>query len=56
MAKVMTKTLIFKSDVIRNVDGRYTKDLRLYVPRKPHYEAIIIKPCNSIHTFSEVSH
>jgi uncharacterized membrane protein (UPF0127 family) len=54
MAKVMTKTLIFKSDVIKNVlmADTFIERFKGYMfRRKPHYEAIIIKPCNSIHTF-----
>lgn len=54
MGKVMTKTLIFKSDVIKNVlmADTFIERFKGYMfRRKPHYEAIIIKPCNSIHTF-----
>ena len=51
----MTKTLIFKSDVIKKcVDAdTFIERFKGYMfRRKPHYEAIIIKPCNSIHIFS----
>lgn len=54
MDKVMTKTLIYKSDVIKNVllADTFIERFKGYMfRRKPHYEAIIIKPCNSIHTF-----
>ncbi|MFT5872932.1 MAG: uncharacterized membrane protein (UPF0127 family) [Clostridium sp.] len=51
----MTKVLKYKGKIIINVfiADSYTKRLLGYMFRKnPHHDAILLKPCNSIHTFS----
>lgn len=50
----MIKVLKHKDEMIVNVfiADSYAKRLLGYMFRKkPHYEAILLKPCNSIHTF-----
>jgi len=51
----MVKVLKYKDETIINVfiADSYTKRLFGYMFRKkPHHDAIMLKPCNSIHTFS----
>jgi uncharacterized membrane protein (UPF0127 family) len=50
----MINVLKYNGETIINVfiADSYTKRLLGYMFRKkPHYEAILLKPCNSIHTF-----
>ena len=50
----MVKNLVYNLEIIAEVfiADSFTKRFLGYMFRKkPHYEAILIKPCNSIHTF-----
>lgn len=50
----MVKTLVYESQVITEmyIADSFIKRLLGYMFRnEPHHEAILIKPCNSIHTF-----
>jgi len=50
----MIKVLIYKGETIAHVfiADSFTKRLFGYMFRKrPHHDAIMLKPCNSIHTF-----
>lgn len=50
----MVKTIVYESEPIAEIfiADSFTKRLLGFMFReKPHYEAILIKPCNSIHTF-----
>ncbi|HOJ10214.1 MAG TPA: DUF192 domain-containing protein [Clostridiales bacterium] len=50
----MVEILKYNSKVIKNVliADTFIERFKGYMfLREPHYEAIIIKPCNSIHTF-----
>ena len=49
----ITKTLMFQSETIKDVllADTFAGRFKGYMFRKkPHYKAIIIEPCNSIHT------
>ncbi|WP_291632494.1 DUF192 domain-containing protein [Clostridium sp.] len=51
----MIKVLRYRDEAIIDVfiADSYTKRLLGYMFRKkPHHDAILLKPCNSIHTFS----
>ena len=51
----MIKVLKYKGETIINafIADSYVKRLLGYMFRKkPHHNAILLKPCNSIHTFS----
>jgi len=48
------KAIRYKKDIVANIyiADTFTKRFLGYMFRKkPHYEAILIRPCNSIHTF-----
>lgn len=50
----MVKTLICESEKIAEVfiaDSFLKRFLGFMFRKNPHYEAILIRPCNSIHTF-----
>ncbi len=50
----MTKNLIYESNKIADVyiaDTFLKRFLGYMFRKKPHYDAILLKPCNSIHTF-----
>lgn len=50
----MTKTLMYKSKIVAEVfiaDSFMNRFLGYMFRKKPHHEAILFKPCNSIHTF-----
>lgn len=50
----MTKTLIYESKKIADIyiaDTFLKRFMGYMFRKKPHHEAILIKPCNSIHTF-----
>jgi uncharacterized membrane protein (UPF0127 family) len=50
----MVKTLVYESEVIAEVfiaDSFRNRFLGYMFRKIPHYEGILIKPCNSIHTF-----
>lgn len=50
----MTKTLMYKSKIVAEVfiaDSFMNRFLGYMLRKKPHHEAILFKPCNSIHTF-----
>jgi len=50
----MVKTLVYESEVIAKIfvaDSFIKRFLGFMFREKPHHEAILIKPCNSIHTF-----
>ncbi|HEY5584954.1 MAG TPA: DUF192 domain-containing protein [Ruminiclostridium sp.] len=50
----MVKTLVYESEVIAEIyvaDSFMKRFLGFMFRKKPHYQAILIKPCNSIHTF-----
>ncbi|SHI96185.1 hypothetical protein SAMN02745163_01118 [Clostridium cavendishii DSM 21758] len=50
----MVKNLLYQSKVISEIfiaDSFIKRFLGLMFRKNPHHEAILIKPCNSIHTF-----
>ena len=50
----MVKTLVYESEIIAQIfiADTFIKRFLGYMFRKePHHEGILIKPCNSIHTF-----
>ena len=50
----MIKNLIYESKIISEVyiaDSFMKRFLGYMFHKEPHYQAILIKPCNSIHTF-----
>ena len=50
----MVKNLVYNLEIIAEVfiaDNFTKRFLGFMFRKKPHYEAILIKPCNSIHTF-----
>lgn len=50
----MIKNLIYESNTIAKVfiaDNFLNRFLGFMFHKKPHYEAILFNPCNSIHTF-----
>lgn len=50
----MVKTLVYDSEIIDEIfiaDSFVKRFLGFMFRKKPHYETILIKPCNSIHTF-----
>lgn len=50
----MVKALVYESDIIAEVfiaDNFINRFLGFMFRKKPHHEAILFKPCNSIHTF-----
>ena len=50
----MVKTLVYESEVIAKIyiaDSFIKRFLGFMFRKNPHHEAILIKPCNSIHTF-----
>lgn len=50
----MVKTLVYDSEIIGEIfiaDSFVKRFLGFMFRKKPHYETILIKPCNSIHTF-----
>jgi len=50
----MVKSLICGQEVIPEIliaDSFYKRFMGYMFVKRPHYEAILIKPCNSIHTF-----
>lgn len=50
----MDKALVYKSETIAEIfvaDTFMKRFLGFMFRKKPHHEAILIKPCNSIHTF-----
>lgn len=50
----MVKTLVYESEVIGEIfiaDSFKKRFLGFMFRKKPHYESILIKPCNSIHTY-----
>lgn len=50
----MVKNLVYNLEIIAEVfiaDSFIKRLLGYMFRKKPHYEAILIKPCNSIHTF-----
>jgi len=50
----LVKTLVYESEIIAEIfiaDSFITRFLGFMFHKKPHHEAILIKPCNSIHTF-----
>lgn len=50
----MVKALVYESEIIAEMliaDSFISRFLGYMFIKSPHYEAILIKPCNSIHTF-----
>ena len=50
----MVKNLVYNLEIIAEVfiaDSFTKRFLGFMFRKKPHHEAILIKPCNSIHTF-----
>ena len=50
----MVKTLVYECESIGEIfiaDSFIKRFLGFMFRKKPHHEAILIKPCNSIHTF-----
>ena len=50
----MVKNLVYNLEVIAEIyiaDSFIKRFLGYMFRKKPHYESILIKPCNSIHTF-----
>lgn len=50
----MVKNLVYESEVIAEIfiaDTFIKRFLGYMFRKKPHHESILIKPCNSIHTF-----
>ena len=50
----MVKNLVFNLEIIAKIfiaDSFIKRFLGYMFHKTPHYEAILIKPCNSIHTF-----
>lgn len=50
----MVKNLVYNLEIIAEIsiaDNFIKRFLGYMFRKKPHYEAILIKPCNSIHTF-----
>ena len=50
----MVKNLVYNLEIIAEIfiaDTFIKRFLGYMFRKKPHYEAILIKPCNSIHTF-----
>jgi len=50
----MVKTLVYDSEIIAKIfvaDNFINRFLGFMFRKNPHHEAILIKPCNSIHTF-----
>lgn len=50
----MVKNLVYNLEIIAEIfiaDSFIKRFLGFMFRKKPHHEAILIKPCNSIHTF-----
>jgi uncharacterized protein len=50
----MVKTLVYESEIIGEIliaDSFIKRFLGYMFRKEPHHEAILFKPCNSIHTF-----
>jgi len=50
----MVKTLVYESEIVAEMfiaDTFIKRFLGFMFRKTPHHEAILIKPCNSIHTF-----
>lgn len=50
----MVKTLVYESEKIAEIyvaDKFFARFLGFMFRKNPHHEALIIKPCNSIHTY-----